>query len=326
MAPDVSIVIVSFNNLNELLVCLRSIASATHAVSYEIVVVDNASREDNVRVIRSSFPEVVLIANDANHGFAAACNQGIAASRGQFVLLLNPDTELRADAISAVVAFLQAREDASIASCRLTNADGTMQESIGVFPNIAEAFLGATFLSHLLPRNVLMGKKGLVRIDTSAPMRIDWATGAFLLFKSDVIGRLGGLDEQFFLYTEETDFCYRAARAGLGVWYVPYASVVHHWAGMNSVTRRNLLWLLASQILFLKKHYRAGERQCLIFLKYLGVIVRIPVNGVLGVLTLNPVRLRKVGYYAYALWRLLTTSWHYEFGKETPVIPWTRKW
>jgi GT2 family glycosyltransferase len=323
MQVDVSIVVVSYNGRALLQKCLETVEKMTHSLSFEVIVVDNASTDGTLEMLAVSFPSVSVVRNAENRGFAAANNQGIALAKGTSILLLNPDIELQEDAIGGVYAFMRDRADVGIAACRLVYADGTPQKSVGVFPNIAESLLDALFLSNIVGKGALFRRQGMTRLDDRQPMPVEWSSGAFLLIKRAVIEQIGVLDEQFFVYTEETDFCYRAAQAGFGVWHVPQFCAIHHWAGMSAVTRRGLLWLVASQILFLKKHYPWLRRSCLLFLKYFGLLVRVPVHGLLGIITGNRERIQKAWYMLYVPCRLLTMRWRYDRSREKPVRPWT---
>lgn len=326
MTPDVSIIIVSYNAPELLADCLRSLAVHAHTERCEVIVVDNASTDRNVEMLEEEFPDVMLLKNTRNRGFAAACNQAMAVALGEFILLLNPDTELREDAIGQTVAFMRSRSDIGIAGCQLRYPDGRPQNSVGTFPSMLNEFVQALFLMYLLPADVLIGPDGVTRVRQDAPMRVDWMTGAFLLFKKEVVDAIGLLDEQFFLYSEEMDFCYRAAGAGIGVWFDPRPSIVHHWGGMSAVSRRGLLWLVVSQLLFLRKHYRGLRLWMLIFLKYLGLCIRIPVYLAVGILTVNRPLLKKSGYVAYVVVRLLTTPLEYNREAGAPVVPWPAVW
>ena len=326
MAPDVSVIIVSYNAPEVLATCLRSVVTQTRGCSIEIIVVDNASDADNVARIEREFPSVVLVKNAANHGFARACNQGLAVSTGSFLLLLNPDTELRDDAISTTVSFLRGKPEAGVAVCRLVNSDGSFQRSVGVFPNLPQSLLSAFSLTSLLPNDLLVGPTTCARFDGTVSAPIDWASGAFMLFRREALDIIGGLDEQFFMYSEDTDFCYRAHRAGLGVWYVAETTVVHHWGGMNSISRRGMLWLHASQLLFLKKYYPWSCRWPLTVLKYVALLVRAPMYLLTGAVTGNPRLLEKSWYVVYVAARLLVTPWRYERGMTGPSRAWTEVW
>lgn len=326
MTPDVSIIIVSYNAPGLLAACLRSLAAHPQSVGCEVIVVDNASTDRNVSMLEQEFSEAVLVKNARNRGFAAACNQGIALARGAYILLLNPDTELRDDAIGRTVEFIRSRSGAGVAACRLRYADGRPQQSVGTFPSVLDEFLQALFLVYLLPGDVLVGPGGFVRVRNDAPIQVDWMTGAFLLFKREVVEAIGLLDEQFFLYSEEMDFCRRAVNAGIGVWFDPRSSIVHHWGGMSTVSRRGLLWLLVSQMLFLRKHYRGVRLALLVALKYFGLCIRIPVYLAAGILMLDRERLRKAWYVTYVVYRLWTTPLKYNREPGAPATHWPSIW
>jgi GT2 family glycosyltransferase len=304
----VSAVVVSFNGRDMLGRCLASLWAETEQAMLEVVVVDNASTDGSVEMVRDRFPRARLIVNDVNRGFAAANNQGILASTGEFILLLNPDTEIHDRAIERVLAFFERHSSAGIAGCRLEFYDGTLQCSVGAFPSLLEAFMNATFLYLLLPRTAVVRARGIAIMDYDREVEVDWVCGAFLMLRRGLIATLGGLDEQFYMYSEEVDFCRRARRAGVSVWYTPSGTVTHWWGGVSAVSERGLLWLVASQILYIRKHHRGIERALLIFLKYAGLVARIPVYAVCGLVTGNKSTLAKSRYAAAVLRRLLVSS------------------
>jgi GT2 family glycosyltransferase len=304
---DVSLVIVSYNNGALLRTCLRSVAGASSGAQIETIVVDNGSTDDSVGMVRNEFPEVRIVANAENRGFAAANNQGILLSRGRYVLLLNPDTEVHEGAVTGVMDFLDARPTVWVAGCRLLNADGSVQPSAGAFPSVLEALLKGSFLYLLLPRGAIITPRGVQLFDNGRASRVDWVMGAFFMIRREALDRIGVLDDQFFMYSEEVDFCRRVRDAGHEVWYTPAGTTTHFWGGMNAVGERTLLWLAASQILYIRKHHRGAERSLLVFLKYAGLALRAVAYGVGGIVAMNKKLLAKSGYVASAMGRLLTT-------------------
>jgi GT2 family glycosyltransferase len=210
-------------------------------------------------------------------------------------------------AIAAVVQFLEMHPLAWVAGCRLESADGSLQSSIGPFPSVLEGVLKASFLYLLLPWNAVIGSHRIRRFDYSSPAPVDWVMGAFFMIRREAIDRIGLLDEQFFMYSEEVDFCRRVWGGGHQVWYTPAGTVTHYWGGLNSVSGRTFLWLLASQFLYVKKHHRGLERFLMIQLKYAGLAFRAVAYACIGSLTLNRKLLAKSTYSASAIWRLLMT-------------------
>ena len=303
--PVVSIVIVSFNCREKLERCLESLPRGAGGVSCEIIVVDNASSDGTMAMVSARFPAAVGIGNRSNAGFASANNQGIHRARGRYVLLLNPDTEVHDGAVAAVARFMDGHPTAWVAGCRLNDVHGALQCSVGAFPSVLQGLLNTSFLYLLFPKTTVVGHGGLRVIDYGVPERVDWVMGAFFMIRHEAITQIGPLDEQFFMYSEEVDFCRRVHDAGFEVWYTPDGVVTHAWGGMHSVSRQSLLWLGASQLLYFRKHHRGAERTALIVLKFAGLALRAAVYACAGSLTLNRELLAKSSYSLSVLRRLL---------------------
>lgn len=261
---DLSIIIVNWNTRELLARCLETAFAATRGASYEIIVVDNASSDGSANMIRERFPAVRLICNNMNAGFGVANNQGMAVARGRHMLLLNSDTELLAenDALSMMAAFADAHPDAGVVGPRLLNADGSLQPSWARFPTLAAELLGRTVRAW----TAWPGEPGA--FDT------DWLSGACLLVPRAVLSKTGGFDPRFFMYSEETDWCYRIRRAGYRVAYLERAQLVHLGGGSARRTSFNQLYRLYSgKILFFQVNYGALS----------SVLLRLGLSAALGV-------------------------------------------
>ncbi len=223
---DVSIVIVNWNVRDLLRRCLHSITQYPVS-SIEVIVVDNASTDGSVDMVRAEFPAVRLVANFENRGFPGAINQGISLARGRYVLLLNPDTELVGDALGAMVAFADEHPDVGVVGPQLLNSDGSVQSSRRRFPTLATAFFESTWLQPYAPRRLLeryyFGDQPDDRVQG-----VDWLMGAALMARREAIERVGPMDERFFMYSEELDWCRRFREAGWRVVYLPTAQILHH--------------------------------------------------------------------------------------------------
>ena len=255
--PDLSIIIVNWNTRQLLLDCLRSLETPPPQHQLEVIVVDNASRDDSVVAVRAAFPAVRVIENAANRGFAAANNQAIAQSSGRYVLLLNSDTVVTPGALDGLVAFADAHPDVGVVGAQLLNGDGTLQPSWAAYPNL---------------RSELFGKNLRVRspyAETAAGIAyaVDWIGGAALLARRAAIEQAGLLDEHYFMYSEETDWCYRIKQCGWEICYLPTASVVH-FGGQSSrqASLRMKTELYRSKLRFFGQHYGAARRNLLLLL------------------------------------------------------------
>lgn len=243
--PDLAVVIVNWNTRRLLLDCLATLPRATDGLAVETWVVDNGSSDDSVEVVRKQFPAVRVIANDKNLGFAAANNQAIRAGRSRHVLLLNSDTLPAPGSLSALVRFLDANPSVGIVGPRLLNGDGSVQLSYAAFPNLR---------SELLGRNVRERRPfGTAAIEAYA---VDWVGGACFLIRRAALETAGLLDEGYFMYAEEADWCYRVRASGWEVCYLPASEVVH-LGGQSSRMASTLMKaeLYKSKLRFFGKHY-----------------------------------------------------------------------
>lgn len=225
---DLSIVIVSYNVRDLLIACLKSIADEPDEPRREIVVVDNGSRDGTAEAITRAFPEVRVIANRENGGFAAGSNQGLRIARGRHVLLLNPDTIVAPGALSAMVDFLDRTPHAGIVGCRITDGQGRTQLSCFPLPTPATVFWQHWQLHRIFPpflyseyRNKCLNRK------EQAPFRVGWVTGACFMINGAALAATGLLDERYFLFVEEVDFSRRAAEQGWYSYFLPSAEIVH---------------------------------------------------------------------------------------------------
>lgn len=234
--PDVSVVIVSWNVRDLLRRCLRSVSLSPGfaADAVYVIVVDNASTDGTAEMVRAEFPSVRLLVNGANTGFTAGCNQGLAAAAGRYVLLLNPDTELSGDALAAMVRLLDTDAGIALVGPRLVHPDGETQPSRRRFPTLATAFVESTVLQGLFARSDVLCRYYLRDRSDDEGQDVDWVVGAAMLVRRSVVEQVGGLDEGFFMYSEELDWCRRikavASPAGVPwrIHYTPAATVIHY--------------------------------------------------------------------------------------------------
>ena len=225
--PDLSVIIVNWNVRALLRRCLHSILARPHPCSLEVIVVDNGSTDGSAEMVRTEFPQAHLIANPDNRGFTAANNQGLTVARGRYVLLLNPDTEVVGDALETMVTFADAHSDVGVVGPQLLNPDGTVQSSRRRFPSLATALFESTWLQPYAPHRLLARYYVLDRPDDEV-QDVDWVTGAALMARREAVEQVGPLDEGFFMYSEELDWCRRFRAAGWRVVYLPTARVIHH--------------------------------------------------------------------------------------------------
>ncbi len=254
---SVSIILVNYNGGKTVLDCLRSVFCQTRDISFEVLVVDNASEDGSAEEIRRLFPKVNLIRNPDNPGFARACNQALETYRGGKALLLNPDTVLLDNAVGKMAGFLDETPDTGIAGCMLLNEDGTYQKSAGRVRGIVNECREKWTRTGLDRQSRAAWKReerfaGRVR-------SVDWVSGAFLMVRRPVVDRIGLLDAGMILFFEDIEWCARARGAGWKVLYNPHVRVVHR--GGQSVARNPVQGLLEyrrSQLRFYRTQYGAG--------------------------------------------------------------------
>ncbi len=247
---DLSISIISWNTRDLLDACLASVYETTSGIEFEVIVVDNASSDDSAEMVRSNYPQVRLIENTGNVGFARANNQAYSVCTGRCFLLLNPDTVVFGDALRKLVSFLDNHDRAGAVGPLVQNADGSLQHSWARFPTLWSEATGR------LDRRI----QGVRRIPTVTdevraldPFHADWIGGCCLMIKRKAIEEIGLLDESLFMYSEETDWCLRLHKAGWGVWVEPEAEIVHYGGKSSEQTAE----MCRSQLFLSKRAFAA---------------------------------------------------------------------
>lgn len=225
--PDVSIIIVNRNTRELLHACLQSIAQAPDAVATEMIVVDNGSTDGSVEMVAASFPETYLIRNPNNTGFAYPNNQGLAISRGRYVMLLNSDTEVRSGALQRLVEFMDEHPKAGACGPKLLYPDGRLQPSCRSFPSLWVHFCDMLFLDRIFPRSRVFGNMESW-FDHRHTAPVDQPMGAALLVRREVLETVGSLDERFMIYYNDVDWCYRIHQAGWQIYFVHDSEIMHH--------------------------------------------------------------------------------------------------
>jgi GT2 family glycosyltransferase len=263
-ACDASIVIVSFNTRELLRECLTTVQREAGSVSYEVIVVDNASHDGSADMVAQAFPWARLVRSAANLGFAAANNAAFPLAQGRYVVLLNSDAFLRPEALARAVARMDADPRVGLAGARLVGRDDSWQPSARQFPSPLNDFLALSGLAARFPHSRFFGRMDRTWANPLQPAEVDWAPGAFSIVRRSVLEQVGYFDERFFLYYEEVDFCRRIRAAGYTVWYWPDVVVVH-LGGESSRTIPQLalspvgsqltLWRMRSAFLYYYKHH-----------------------------------------------------------------------
>lgn len=227
-----SIIIVTYNSLTYLRECLDSIYFNPPETGFDIIVVDNASSDGTGKYIKSEHPDVIFISNKENKGFAAASNQAIKATDSKYILLINSDCEVFEGSIERLLDYFEKIPNAAIAGPKIINSDGSLQYSCRNFPS----FFGAaahTILTHVYPDNPFSKKYKLVDVSRKEPFPVDWVSGSCMMIRRSALEDTGFLDENYFMYVEDIDICYRMWQRGWEVHYMPYSVVLHHVGGSS---------------------------------------------------------------------------------------------
>jgi GT2 family glycosyltransferase len=223
---EISIIIVTFNSASFIEACLRSILTQVKGLQYELIVVDNASGDGTSRLVEARFPEVILIRNESNAGFARANNLGLSRACGEFVLLINPDTLWKRGELGAAIRFMKSHPEAGALGSRLVLPDGSWQKSHGNFPSLSREVKEAFFLPRVFPRSERL--KGVYAYqDQPDPKPVDWISCTFFLCRRTLMGKIGFFDERYFMYYEDIDLSKRIRAMGKEIYYYPEVEVLH---------------------------------------------------------------------------------------------------
>ncbi len=278
---DLSVVIVSYNVSSFLDQALATLEDSAKECEYEVFVVDNASTDDSVEMVRRKHPRAKLIANTDNKGFAAANNQALALSTGRYVLLLNPDTVLRRDTVPAMIGFLDSHPETGCAGCKVINPDGTLQLACRRgFPTPGVAFFKMAGLSDLFPKSRTFGAYNLTYLDPDEVTEVDAVSGSFMMLRKETLDRIGYLDETFFMYGEDLDLCYRIKQDGWKIHYVPLTEIIH-FKGESTKTVPNVKSLrdfYTAMHIFVTKHHKGSFRLFPRRLLIAGIYIRMAVG------------------------------------------------
>jgi hypothetical protein len=290
---DLSIIILSYKSKSHLAVLLPSIFGSKTKYFYEVIVVDNDSQDGTVEWIKENqhvdknrgrgFNDDLVLIENQNNGFSKGNNLGITKSNGRYILLLNPDTKLESDALEIMLDFMEQHQEVGISGCKLIKADGKLDLACRRrFPNPANSF-----------KRLFLGDNtnyNYSDVDENQSMEVDSVVGAFMLVRRSLIDKVGLLDENFFMYGEDLDYCWRCKAAGFKVWYYPKA-VCHHYKGQSSAKTpfKSLKVFHESMWIFYQKHYAKDHFFVFNWLIFTGIYFRLTVLSVINLFKANPV-------------------------------------
>ncbi|MDO8671556.1 MAG: glycosyltransferase family 2 protein [Dehalococcoidia bacterium] len=265
---DLSVIIVNWNTKDLLLRCLESLRVDLNdtdqwhllpdgrPLSFEVLVVDNASTDGSADMVAARFPQVRLLANETNAGFTKANNQAISLSQGQYVILLNSDAEIVGQAMETMVTYLDDHPEIGVVGPKLLNTDGSVQSSHRRFPTLATGFVESTILQRYFPRSRLLSRYYCLDLPADREQDVDWVVGACLMVRRTAIAEVGLLDDDFFMYSEELDWCWRIKKAGWKVAFLASAEVVHHYgkSSERDLPQRHI-YFNDSKLKLYRKHF-----------------------------------------------------------------------
>ena len=234
ITTDVSILVVNWNTRKILCNCLRSVYEQTREINFEVIVIDNASADGSAERIKKEFPQAILIPNSDNRGFAAANNQGMKIAKGRYVLLLNPDTVVLDGAVQKSVAYADDHQDVGVLGCQVWLNDKEIQQTCFSFPSVCGLIMQKTGLCRMFPRSGVFGWEKMAGWNRDTEREVDVVSGMFMLVRREAIDQVGLMDEAYFIYAEETDWCFRFKRAGWKCVFTPTARIVHLDGGSKS--------------------------------------------------------------------------------------------
>ena len=262
------VVIVSYNVSHYLLQCLDSLQRALRGIDGEVIVVDNHSRDNSVALVHQAHPEVKVIENLHNLGFSKANNIALRQAKGEYALLLNPDTIVADNTIRDCIAFLDLHPDAGAAGVMMLNADGTVApESRRGVPTPLTSFYKLSGLCRMFPRSPRFGRYYLGHLPWQTPQQIDIVSGAFCMLRRSVLDKVGLLDEDYFMYGEDIDLSYRILKQGATNWYLPYPILHYKGESTQKSSFRYVHVFYQAMLIFFRKHF-----------SHLGLLVTLPIK------------------------------------------------
>lgn len=322
-----SVIIVSYNTREILKKCLTRLQGGRPLIPMEVIVIDNASTDHSVTMLKAYFPEVRLVTNTSNRGFAVACNQGLRKARGSYILFLNPDCFVQQDALQRVVNFMWHHSKVGICGGLLVNPEGVQQPSARKFPNLLTKAITLSGLGRLFPNSKLVNGHDFLPTEAlSGQMETDWVPGAFAMCRREALEEVGGFDERYFLYYEETDLCRAVKLKGWQVYVVPQAVVVHIGGASSKTTNENIdpqaaqitRYRMLSEWLYFRKNHgllgvavQAGFEMAWYGLRWLKQRLQNPAENKYSRLSLE-------NHLAMLKQTLMSSR----FGSVSPVHPW----
>ncbi len=256
---NLDVIIVNYNSRSLLKKCLDSVFAGNHRIALHVVTIDNASRDQSLQDAVASYPGLRVVRNNRNLGFARAVNQGIRSTGSDFILLVNPDAEIASGAIKALLDFMSTHADCGVLGGLVSYPNRKRQETVRRFPTLATVVLGrrTSMLYRLFPANPFSRRYLLLDADLSRVREVDFVTGTFMMLRREALSEVGLFDEDYFLYVEDADLCYRMKRHGWKVWFTPDARCTHLYGeNIRQDNIRPAVYHAQSMYRFFAKHLR----------------------------------------------------------------------
>lgn len=284
-----SIVIVSWNTREILRDCLLSLYQNPPQSEFEVIVVDNDSADGSAGMVEDDFPNVALIKSPSNVGFAAANNLGFKVAKGDYILLLNSDTIVLGDALQKTLEYAQSKPDYGVVSCRMLNSDHSLQHNCFMLPSLLNSLIFLSGMYKIIPKSRFFGRAEMTWWNYQGEMDVEALKGCFMLVQRRALDEVGGMDERFFMYSEEIDWCYRFSKKGWKLGYFPGAEIVHlGGASAAKLGPDRALIKDKSNVLYMRKHYSYPRYIAGYALMILFYVSRLPGVALLSVISNKP--------------------------------------
>ncbi|ANB59250.1 glycosyltransferase family 2 protein [Anoxybacteroides amylolyticum] len=282
---DISVIIVNYNTPKLTVGAIESILKSKTKYSYEIIVVDNHSSDNSVHIIKGKFPNVAVIENKQNVGFSKANNQAIKLSKGRYILLLNSDTIVKEDTIEKMIEFMDKNKKVGASGCEVVLPNGELDRACHRgFPTPEASFYYLVGLARLFPKSPRFNQYHLGYMNLNEPHPIDCLVGAFMIVRREVIKQVGLLDEQFFMYGEDIDWCYRIKQAGWEIYYCPFTSIIHYKGASSKKKPFKIVYEFhRAMFLFHKKHYARKYPFIVNYFVYMGIAAKFILSVIINI-------------------------------------------
>jgi len=278
MDNDLTISIVNYNQSNLLEQCLSSIFKETSGITFEVFVVDNASTDDSVKMVKTKFPQVNLIVNDKNLFFAKAHNKALRLAKSRYVCILNNDTIILDNAFAKIIKFMDENTDCGACGPQLLNPDRTIQHSCDRFPSFTYGIFEALLINAIFPNNSVKKYKTYNNWNHNTIKKVDFVGGACIVVRKEVCDSVGLLDENFALFWEETDWCLRMKKSGWNIYYFPEAKIIHYWGkGMQKLGKRKTEKIYHNSMMY---YYKKNYSYLAYLIIKLCILVSVPVVSI----------------------------------------------